>query len=397
MTLLSQPSVGPAPTLTPVSPARGRLQLHILGTRGIPAKHGGFETFAEQFALYMTARGHETTVYCQNDRGTPEGIDTWKGVRRVSLSESDGAKGTVSFDLRSALMASREKDATLLTLGYNTAIFSLIHRLRGVRHFMNMDGVEWRRQKWNGLERLWLRSNEWCGTQFVDSLIADHPVIKQHLSTLVDSRKITVIPYGADAVTEASATPLAALGLAPNDFYVVIARPEPENSILEIVQAFAYNPRGTKLVLLGKYTPSTNAYHARVLAAAEGKPILFPGAIYDANVVASLRFHAKAYIHGHQVGGTNPSLVEALAAGCAVIAHRNPYNRWVAGEQARYFGTVAGLSQHFDTLETSPDLLGPMRASSRERHQQCFRRELILEAYEDLLLGTGAQMDCWTL
>ena len=270
------------------------MQLHILGTRGVPAKHGGFETFAEQFALYMVSRGHDVTVYCQNSQHEPPFTDTWEGIHRVGLSESDGPRGTIRFDFRSALAASRQPGATLLTLGYNTAVFSLLHRFRHDRHFMNMDGIEWKRQKWSLPQRLWLRMNEWCGAHWANQLIADHPAIKAHLSELVSADKITVIPYGADAITHADAGHLERFGLQPNAYYIVIARPEPENSILEMVQAYRQSDRRFPLVLLGNYKPKENEYHARVLAAAEGSRILFPGAIYESVVVTALRFYATA-------------------------------------------------------------------------------------------------------
>ena len=373
------------------------MQLHILGTRGVPAQHGGFETFAEQFALHMVSRGHEVTVYCQSSKEEPPFTDTWEGIHRVGLSESDGPAGTIRFDFRSALAASRQPGATLLTLGYNTAIFSLLHRFRHDRHFMNMDGIEWKRQKWSLPQRLWLRMNEWCGAHWANQLIADHPAIKAHLSELVRPDKITVIPYGADAITHADASHLERFGLEPNAYYIVIARPEPENSILEMVHAYKQSHRRFPLVLLGNYKPKENEYHARVLAAAEGTRILFPGAIYESTVVTALRFYATAYLHGHQVGGTNPSLVEALAAGNAVIAHRNRFNEWVAGASARYFAGAEDLDRHFSELEANPDLIEAMRAGSRQRHALCFRREQILEAYENLLLGKAVRVPQWNL
>ncbi len=373
------------------------MQLHILGTRGVPAKHGGFETFAEQFALYMVSRGHEVTVYCQAGEDEPSFRDVWQGVHRVGLPESEGPKGTIRFDFRSALAASRQPNATLLTLGYNTAVFSLLHRFRHDRHFMNMDGIEWRRQKWSLPERLWLRMNEWCGAHWANQLIADHPAIKAHLSQLVNPNKITVIPYGADAIMEADAGLLERFGLKPNEYFIVIARPEPENSILEMVEAYKARERRFPLLMLGNYRPKENEYHARVLAAAEGSRILFPGAIYDTAVVTALRFYATAYLHGHQVGGTNPSLVEALAASNAVIAHRNPFNEWVAGPSARYFSDASELDRLFSDVESDPILVHAMKAGSKARHALCFRRELILEAYEQLLLGTPIQVKQWAL
>jgi glycosyltransferase involved in cell wall biosynthesis len=372
------------------------LELHILGTRGIPAKHGGFETFAEHLSLYCVSKGHKVTVYCQLGPDEERFTDMWRGVHRIGIPVENTPAGTILFDLRSALDASKNRDTTVLTLGYNTAIFSLIHRFRGVRHLMNMDGIEWMRKKWSRTQRLWLWANEWFGLHLADSLIADHPEIKLHLQRNVRSEKISVIPYGADAVTEASCDVPHRLGLTSGKYFLVVARPEPENSILEIINAYKKKWRPFRLVVLGNYFPEWNEYHAAVLKAAEQADVIFPGAIYDVSSLRALRFHAAAYIHGHQVGGTNPSLVESLAAGNAVIAHDNKFNQWVAGPSARFFSSVDELASHFDILQDNPEILDEMKSGSIARHHLYFKPELVLRAYEQLLLGLPITVDKWS-
>jgi glycosyltransferase involved in cell wall biosynthesis len=359
----------------------------ILGTRGIPARHGGFETFAEDLALYLTGRGHEVTVFCQVEAGQPAGTDFWNGVRRILVPAGDGAMGTIAFDWGGVNHLRRKrKRGVVLTLGYNTAIFSLLHLLRGIPNVMNMDGLEWKREKWSKSQRAWLWLNELCGARFSDHLIADHPEIARHLQRHTRSSKITTIPYGADALMSAPVEPLGQWGLSPKGYYLLIARPEPENSILETVSAYSRKRRGIPLVVLGNYQPEFNPYHARVLDAAS-EEVKFAGAIYDKGVVQSLRFHARAYVHGHQVGGTNPSLVESLAAGNAVLAHDNPFTRWVAGRGALYFKDTDSAAGLFDLLAERPELLSPMEAASRLRHEQEFSQEKVLGEYENLLLG----------
>jgi len=159
-----------------------------------------------------------------------------------------------------------------------------------------------------------------------------------------------VIPYGADAIEQAPAAPVRALGLDPDGYFISIARIERENSILELVHGFSQRPRGVNLVVLGNLD-HRNTYHREVRAAASNE-VVFPGAIYQRDNVAALRFHARAYLHGHQVGGTNPSLVEALGAGNAVIAHENRFNKWVAGEEQLYFSDRITLDSAFDTVLT---------------------------------------------
>jgi glycosyltransferase involved in cell wall biosynthesis len=366
---------------------RAHRRIAILGTRGIPASHGGFETFAEHLALYLVARRWNVTVYCQAGRTRQASEDVWQGVRRIQVPTPFlGAKGTVVYDLRSTLHAVRE-GAPALVLGYNTAIFSALYRLRGVPNLINMDGIEWRREKWGALARSWLYLNERLGCLFANHLIADHPHIKAHLATRVAAEKISVIPYGADLVENAEAALLAPFGVKLGRYAVVIARPEPENSIFEIVSAFSRRRRGVHLVVLGKLEPQTHAYH-RMVASAASDEVVFPGAIYAAPVVAALRYCARLYVHGHTVGGCNPSLVEALGAGNPVLAHDNPFNRWVAGPEACYFKNTEGCARQLDALLADDARLAAMAAASRERFLQMFTWEDVLRDYERLLLET---------
>ena len=186
---------------------------------------------------------------------------------------------------------------------------------------INMDGVEWRRQKWGGVAKAWFWINDWAGCWLGNHLVADHPEIKKHLATRVSASKITMIPYGSDRVDAADHSLIAPYGLTPDSYAILIARAEPENSILEVVRAWSRQPRGCKLVVLGRYFP--DHVYQRAVQAAASEEVTFPGAIYEKPVVQALRFHARFYVHGHQVGGTNPSLVEALGAGNAVLAHDN--------------------------------------------------------------------------
>jgi glycosyltransferase involved in cell wall biosynthesis len=367
-------------------PASFSPHLRILGTRGVPAQHGGFETFAEHLALYLVERGWDITVYCQVDGA--EGIteDTWRGVRRVNIGvKQAGALGTVVFDARCVRHARREP-GVLLTLGYNTAVFSLGYLGRRLPHAMNMDGIEWRRAKWSGAQRAWLYINERLGCLLAHRLVADHPEIGKHLETRVSPQKITVIPYGSDALYDGASPPPAdvAFPATPGRYAMVIARPDPENSILEVVTAFSRRPRAYGLVVLGTYDPQNNPYHRAVQAAASDE-VVFPGAIYDKAAVGALRWHCALYIHGHTVGGTNPSLVEALGAGNPVLAHDNPFNRWVAGPEAAYFGDMDGCDAALTRLLSAPDALANMAAASRVRHAQALTWPRILGQYEDLL------------
>lgn len=278
------------------------------------------------------------------------------------------------------------RSGLFLTLGYNTACFNLMQRLKGQANVINMDGIEWRRDKWGLIAKIWFWLNERAGCWVGNHLVADHPRIKEHLSTRVSADKITMIPYGGDEVLSADASLLVPYDLEPNGFSVIIARPEPENSFLEMVRAFSRKLRGHKLVVLGNFQPESNRFHRAVIDSAS-EEVIFPGAIYDAPVVQALRFYARFYLHGHRVGGTNPSLVEALGAGSAVIAHDNHYNRWVAGESAAYFQDEDSCAALIDQLLHDYESLLAMKDGSRARFYERFTWQQVLEEYEQLLLA----------
>lgn len=358
--------------------------LRILGIRGLPAAHGGFETFAEYLALYLRDRGWKVTVYCQIDGRGPVYEDMWEGIHRVNIPvDIPGPKGTMAFDWHAIRHAAAQSRDLCLTLGYNTAVFCAWLRLKGVPNVINMDGIEWSRAKWGGVAKAWFWLNDWAGCWLGNHLVADHPEIAKHLATRVSARKITTIAYGADRLQNLSEEPVRALGLEPGRYLTLVARPEPENSILEAVTGFSAKPRGCTLAVLGNYD-DRNAYHRAVKAAA-GPEVKFLGAIYDKTVVQALRYHCLAYVHGHQVGGTNPSLVEALGAGNAVIAHDNRFNRWVAKDSALYFAGAPAFSDSLDRFLEAPAVRQGLCAAAINRFQDGLNWPQVLADYEKLL------------
>lgn len=356
----------------------------MLGTRGVPAAHGGFETAVENIGLELVRRGWRVVVYCQDD--DPDAVvrtDSWKGLERVHVpSRYPGAKGTMWFDQGSIRHAARAGDLCVV-FGYNTAMLNALLRARGVPHIINMDGIEWKRARWSGPQKAFLYAQERAACRLGDHLIADHPVIKEHLSTRAPAEKITTIAYGAPRVVDAPERVLVEHDLESGEFLTLIARPVPENNILPVVRAFSSRRWGRQLVVLGQYD-AADPYHRAVREAASDE-VVFLGAIYDTDVVQALRFHSLAYVHGHQVGGTNPSLVEALGCGNPVIAHDNPYNRWVAGDAALYFRGDRDIVDALDRVTGDADLAATMSAHARARHAEEFTWERITDQYEALI------------
>lgn len=375
---------GPVPVDRPADPDDPRPVVRILGTHGVPANYGGFETAAEKVGLHLLSEGWRVIVYCQVE-GTGEiTYDQWRGLERVNVPVNlPGWRGTSLFDLKCVRHASRFDDLCLV-FGYNTGIFNTWQRLKKIPMVINMDGIEWSRARWGFARQAILYINERFSALAGNHLIADHPEIEKYLWTRAPKRKVTMIAYGADEVTEADEAPVRELGLEPGGYLTMICRPIPENSILEIVQGFSSRPRDHKLVILGNYDPQTDDYHRQVVEAASDD-VVFAGAIFDPEVVQPLRFHSALYLHGHTVGGTNPSLVEALGAGNPVLAHDNPYNRWTAGPEQAYFATAEDVAARLDEILTSPDRLARMSAAARARYHAGLTWQQIGEEYRLLL------------
>ena len=362
--------------------------LLILGTRGIPAAHGGFETFAERLALFLVARGWSVTVYCQKDVAEVADritVDRYGDIERIMVEvAAPGPRGTLEFDWHSTLDAAR-RPGVCLVLGYNSAVMLPVLRLFGRKIVTNMDGIEWQRPKWSLPVRAWFFANEWIAAWSSHRLVADHPGIADHLATRRPRAATVMIPYGADPILEAPEAPIRALGLAPDRYLVSIARIEPDNNIALLVEAFSRRPRGLKLVVLGALDES-RPYHRAVKAAA-GPEVVFTGGIYVPETLRALRFHARAYLHGHTVGGTNPSLVEALWAGNAIIAHDNPFNRWTAGDAGLFFRTIDDCERLIGEVLEHDDLVARLRAAARRQAAAEFEWDRILKSYERELLA----------
>lgn len=356
--------------------------LAILGIRGIPAAHGGFETFAERMAAYMRDHNWQVRVYCQGSESGKLHEDVWQGIRRIHIPvKMSGPAATIEFDIKSTRDALRH-DGVILTLGYNTGFLAAWLRICGRLNYINMDGLEWKRIKYSRPAQCYLWLNEriaaHCGTR----LIADHPEIAKHLGKIVTTEKIRMIPYGADEAASSDPRAIIRYDVRPGAFMTLIARPEPENSVLEIVRAFSRRKRGVSLLVLGKYE-DTHAYQRKVRHSASDE-VIFAGPVYG-NCVGMLRQQSLAYLHGHRVGGTNPSLVEALAAGNPIIAHDNPFNRWVAADAGLYFKDEDGCSDAIERILSGTEERKRMGEAALKRWQQDFTWDAVLKQYRGLI------------
>ena len=371
---------------------RGRAKVEkavaILGSRGVPAAHGGFETLAERLSGHLVSRGWKVTVYCQspeprNGQCKSPTIDYWNGVRRVTF-QVGGYSGleTVVFDWKSI----KHAFGRVITKAY----FGL--QYRGFRSAVeDKESAHYSAYGRNRVDKTEVE----CGGQSVVFLefsyrklawrsdCRNHPELISRYGNVVNRHKISMITYGADPVGDVGMWSIRDLRLVEDRYFLVIARVEPDNNVLTIVTAFSRKRRNRTLVVVGKLDEG-NKYH-RMIRESASEEVIFPGPIYDQERVRALRRYARAYLHGHMVGGTNPSLVEALWAGSAVIAHRNPFNTWTAGPNQFFFDSASECSEVIDRVISDEASVQVARRSARIWAEQTFSWRSELDAYESLL------------
>ncbi|GFO59664.1 hypothetical protein GMST_19890 [Geomonas silvestris] len=356
------------------------MRLAILGTRGIPAGYGGFETFAEQLSVRLVQRGVEVTVYCE--AGSGEGAASYRGVSLVYVPVWRlGPLTTILFDILCLWHARKSFDVVYM-LGYGTSIFCFLPRIWGSEVWINMDGIEWARSKWNRLAKVWFKAMEAAAMWTPNRLIADAEGIEMHLrSRHRRLPPISVISYGAPVVVEEPDPALIAQWhLVPREYLLVVCRLEPENSVREVVEGYLASGSALPLVVVGSTSPATG-YVRELLQAGEGR-VRFIGAVYHQERLQALRHHALAYFHGHTVGGTNPSLLEALGCGSLIIAHDNIFNREVAGELGSYFRGAGDVVGQIRSLEGYPPQTAHLlRAQARQRIAAAYSWDAITDSY----------------
>lgn len=312
----------------------GRASVAMIGTRGLPAQHGGFETCVEEVATRMVADGRKVTVYCLQNRHLRE----YRGVRRVYVpSIRSKSLETLSGGILAVTHACLVGRPTICIL-FNSALAPLIPILHVFRILVvcHPDGLEWRRSKWPRAIRFAYAKLERMAITHADGVIADAVALQRYYTRRygVDSEYIA---YGAN---EPSSRHMADEDRNLTDgrpYHLVVARFEPENHVREIVAGFTASHCPDLLVLVGS-SHLSSGYEASVKAAADGDSrVIFLGPVYDQGRLDALYANAIVYWHGHSVGGTNPSLLRAVRAGTYVMAHENEFNREVLGDLGGYF------------------------------------------------------------
>jgi glycosyltransferase involved in cell wall biosynthesis len=320
------------------------MKIAIAGTRGIPNDYGGFEQCAEYLSVIFSRQGHQVTVYNTHDH--PYRNDVFKDVTVKHIFNPEkkiGTAGNFIYDYLCMRDAVRNGADILLVLGYTTAsVFYPVMDFKNTILVTNMDGLEWKRDKWNSVVKKMALWFEKLGAKFSHYHISDNQKIRRYLldTYRVDS---TCIAYGSNVVVDFDKSILDKYQLKEHAYSMILARLEAENNIEMILEGYCDSKIDEPILVIGKINTT---YGVKLKSKySENNNVKFLGGIYDMNILNSLRHYCRYYFHGHSVGGTNPSLLEAMASGTFIMAHNNQFNKWVTGDHAKYFNDAADIKK----------------------------------------------------
>ncbi|MEB8328223.1 DUF1972 domain-containing protein [Flavobacteriaceae bacterium KMM 6897] len=359
------------------------MKIAILGTRGVPNNHGGFEQFAEYFSVYMAEIGHQIYVYNSHDHPYQE--INFKGVNIIHRYDPEykiGTAGQFIYDLNCILDARKKKFDIVLQLGYTSS--SIWHWLMPKKSLIvtNMDGLEWKRTKYKPVVRKFLKYAEKLGAKYSDYLIADSVGIQEHLKEAYN-KDSCYIAYGATNFVNPSPAVLAQYNLEEYSYSMILARLEPENNIETILEGYKRSKTIYPIVVVG----GLNEYGLGLQKKySEDVRIQFVGPNYNQEELNNLRNYSRYYFHGHSVGGTNPSLLEAMASNALIIANDNIFNKSILKEGAIYFDseeqiTITLNKDEYFMLKDKNTIL------NKEKINKEFNWEIINKKYEDYLMS----------
>ncbi len=338
-----------------------QIKIAILGSRGIPNCYGGFEEFAEKISLGLAQKGYDVWVY--NSHNHPCRDREWKGVKRILCYDPEhlvGQFGQFVYDLNCINDCRKRNVDIILQLGYTSSSIWHFRLPSSAIIITNMDGLEWKRNKYSKGTRSFLKFAEKLAVKSSDHLIADNPAIKDYLDKTYHV-SASYIPYGADIpnITEKSSQTtnennnlLTDEKIRPGhkEYYLIIARLQPDNHIEMIIQGVLQSGSRLPLLVVGKDTTRYGRYLKKKYSSGQ---VVFCGSIFEKEVLDKLRQGSTLYFHGHSVGGTNPSLLEAMAASASICAHENPFNRAVLQNNASFFSNITDIADILNNLHTN--------------------------------------------
>lgn len=355
------------------------MRIALLGTRGIPANYGGFETFAEHLSTRLARRGHTVTVYCRERYAEP----VFQGVRLQYLPTIRHKYfDTLAHTFLSTLHLLFQRCDVALYCNAANALFTILPRLRGIPVALNVDGIERKRKKWNALAKTWYLMSEFLATLLPNRIVTDAKTIHDYYRDTY-GRESQFIAYGAAVEHAETCEALAALGLEKYRYFFYVSRLEPENNALMVRRAFEKTPTDLRLALVGDAPHA--AEYIRQVRDTEDPRIVIPGAIYGQGY-RELGTFCFAYIHATEVGGTHPALIEAMGRGALVLYRNTAENAEVCGGCGIPFESESDLTAKLRmTLDMTEAERREYQQRAIERVRQRYDWEAVTDAYEKLL------------
>lgn len=366
------------------------MRIALLGTRGIPATYGGYETLYEELATRLVDRGHAVTVYGRSHY-VPRGISEHHGARLVVLpTVRQKYLDTPVHTLLSSLHALSQKFDVALMVNSANSLFVPILRLRGFPVALNVDGIEKRRAKWGIAGRLIYAASERLAPLVASRVVTDAEVIQRYYLSRYGCES-TMIPYGVDPKPLPPGETLRRLGLKPKQYFLYVSRFEPENNPQRVAESYRHVPGDLPLVMVGT-APYASSFIRGFTENADPR-IQFPGAIYG-DGYRELLSNARAFIQATEVGGTHPALVEAMGYGNCLIVNDTPENREVAQTTALYFRVTEpeSLAEQLERVLSAPQLSDELGRAAAHRAHQTYTWESVCDAYERLFAGLTARI-----
>lgn len=356
------------------------MRIAMIGTRGVPARYGGFETAVEEIGARLVEGGHEVVVYCRGEDRSP----TYLGMERVSLPAlRHPILETLSHTALSVGHLLRHRcDAAIVFNAANAPLLPVIRAAR-IPVAVHVDGLEWKRGKWGPAGRRYYLANERVSVWLADELISDAEGIADYYRQRYNTESM-FLPYGAPIRDTDDLSRLAELDLTENGYHLIVARLEPENQVDTIIEGYLASDAQLPLIVVGS-VPYESDHEKRIQSLAASDPrIRRLGGVWDQDLLDTLYAGAASYLHGHTVGGTNPSLLRAMGAGANVIAWDVNFNREVLGENGTFFNGLSQLCNALEDTESDPAAATERGTRAQTHAADTYRWDEVTKGYEQL-------------
>jgi len=357
-------------------------KIAILGSRGIPNHYSGFEQLAEYLAQGLVKMGYEVSVYNSHDHPYQE--KTWNGVNIIHCHDPEykyGTFGQFIYDLN-CIKDSRKRNFDLIfQLGYTSSTIWFWLLPKKSKIVTNMDGLEWKRAKYSKPVQQFLKVAEWLGVVSSDRLIADSLGIQEYLKKKF-KKDSSFIPYGAYLFNNPEVKILNEFGLKAYEYDMLVARMEPENNVETIIKGYLQTDRKRKLVVVGNTQGTPHGQYLKSTYSQE-QGVVFTEGIFDIDVLNNIRHFSYLYFHGHSVGGTNPSLLEAMASSCLMAAHNNAFNKAILETEAFYFSNPNEVAEIIST--NTKDENHPWIKANRGKITEKYTWQAIVDGYAKVI------------